>query len=338
MSDNGETSKKNSWVGVAVGILISVVALGILIYLVDFKLVLQAIRLADFKYVPLVVLFFFATLATRAMAWRTLLQEKISFGKSFMTINEGYLFNNVLPFRLGEVARAFLLSQTTEITFWEGFSTVVVERIFDVALLAALLLSTVPFVIGAEGAMQSAVIAAVLVLVGFVVLFLVARNQEATLKIFERLTSPVPKLTEWGREKLRSVLDGLQALREPARFLKVLFWITFTWTTNIAWYTFLLWAFVPEATLLMSAFAVGVVALGVSAPSSPGFVGVFEAAQVVALSIFGIEESVIFAYAVISHSFYLVITIAIGAIALGRDGQSLGQVYRGIRGRSQASK
>ena len=34
--------------------------------------------------------------------------------------------------------------------------------------------------------------------------------------------------------------------------------------------------------------------------------GVFEAAQMVALSIFGIEESVIFAYAVISHSFYLV--------------------------------
>lgn len=333
MSEQSETRNQNNWVGVAIGILISVVALGILLYLVDFKQVVEAVRLADFKYMPLVVFFFFATLASRAMAWRTLLQEKIGFGKSFMTINEGYLFNNVLPFRLGEVARAFLLSQTTEITFWEGFSTVVVERVFDVALLAALLLSTVPFVIGAEWAMQSAIIAAALVLAGFVIMFLVARNQVTTMKVFERSTAPLPKLTEWGREKLHSVLAGLQALREPLRFLKVLFWITVTWTTNIAWYTFLLWAFVPEATILMSAFAVGVVALGVSAPSSPGFVGVFEAAQVVALSIFGIEESVIFAYAVISHSFYLVVTTTIGAIALARDGQSLGQVYRGIRNR-----
>lgn len=331
MSEPQQAGKKNNWLGVVIGLAVSLVALGILIYLVDFKEVLKAIRLADFKYLPLVFVFFFATLATRAMAWRTLLQEKISFGKSFLTINEGYLFNNVLPFRLGEVARAFLLSQTTPITFWEGMSTVVVERVFDVALLATLLLSTVPFVIGAEWAMQSAVVAAVLVVAGFVTLFLVARYQPATVRLFERLTSPWPKLTEWGGDKLRSVLDGLQALREPLRFLKVLFWITVTWCTNIAWYTFLLWAFVPDATVLMSAFAVGVVSLGVSAPSSPGFVGVFEAAQVVALSIFGIEESVIFAYAVISHSFYLILTITIGAIALGRDGQSLGQVYRGIR-------
>jgi len=318
-----------------VGIIVSLVALGIVIYLIDFNDMVDAIRLADFKYFPLVLLFFFATLSARSMAWRTLLSEKISFGKSFLTINEGYLFNNVLPFRLGEVARAFLLSQTTPITFWEGFSTVVVERIFDVARLAVLLLSTVPLVIGAEQAMQWAIMAAVLGAVGFTVLFLMARYQETTMQVFGRVTSPWPKLTEWGREKLRSVLDGLQALREPVRVLKVLFWIVVTWVANITWYTFLLRAFVPEAQLLWSAFSVGVVSAGVSAPSSPGFVGVFEAATVAALAVFRINESVSFAYAVFGHALYLVITIVIGSIALGRDGQSLGQVYRGLRNRSK---
>jgi uncharacterized protein (TIRG00374 family) len=261
------------------------------------------------------------------------LSEKIGFKKSFLTINEGYLFNNLLPFRLGEVARAFLLSQTTPITFWEGFSTVVVERVFDVAMLATLLLTTVPFVIGAEWAMGSAIAAAVLVVAGFTALFLIARNQETTMRLFERVTSRWPKLTDWGREKLRSVLDGLQALREPLRFLKVFFWILVTWMANITWYTLLLRAFIPSAKLLWAMFSVGIVTLGVTAPSTPAYVGVFEAATVAALAVFGIKESVSLAYAVFGHMIYFLITIAIGAIALGRDGQSLGQVYRGLRSR-----
>jgi hypothetical protein len=108
-----------------------------------------------------------------------------------------------------------------------------------------------------------------------------------------------------------------------------------SWSFNIAWYTLLLKAFVPEANLLWGTFAVGFISLGVSIPSSPGYVGVFEAAMTYALSLFGIPESTAFAYAVVSHSLYLVITIAIGSVALGRDGQSLGQVFRGISKREK---
>lgn len=331
MTELTTPDKKTNWLGLIIGLLISLIAVVLLARQVNPNDMLRALRLVNFSYLPLVLLFFFCTLAARACAWRELLQRQISWWKSFLTINEGYLFNNVLPFRLGEVARAFLLSQTTTIPFWEAFSTVIVERVFDMALLAVLLLCTVPFVIGAQWAMQFALVATMLVLAGFIIMFLAARNQEKTLRLFEAITQPWPKLTKWGYEKFRSLLAGLQVLRQPQCFAKVLFWMVLTWLFNLTWYTILLRAFVTQAQFLWAAFAVAVGSMGVSLPSSPGYIGVFEAAQVVALSIFGLDESLILAYAVFAHSLYLIITIAVGAYALIRDGQSLAQVYRGIR-------
>ncbi len=323
--------KGQNWVGIALGGLVSVGVLAVLFVLVDFQQVKSAFAQIDLRYLPVVVALFFVTLLARTVAWRTILQEKITFKRTFLTLNQGYLFNNLLPFRLGEVARAFLLNRTDGISFWEVLSTIMVERIFDISLLAVLLLTTVPFVVGVESAERVGYIAAVVVVVGFAVLFWVARNQDTVLRWFERLTKPWPRLTEFGREKLVSLLNGLGALRDAGRFIKVLFWMVVTWLSNIAWYTVLLAAFVPGIRLLASAFAVGFVAMGVSIPSSPGYIGVFEAAEVYALTRFDIPEATAFAYAVVAHSLYLLITIVIGALALARDGQSLGEVYRGLR-------
>ncbi len=325
--------KKFNYLGLAIGLGVSLVALLILFNLVDFDEVLLSIQEVDLSILPWTILLFLISMVTRSIAWRTILQEKISLWRTFLTINEGYLFNNILPFRLGEVARAFLLNQTEKIPFWEVLSTIMVERIVDIAFLATVLLGTVPFIAGVGSAEQAAYASAIIVIIGFSVLFWIARNPQKTLGLFEKITSPWPKITEFGREKLESILNGLAALKDFKRFAKVLFFIFLSWAFNIAWYTMLLQAFVPEAKLLWGIFAVGFISLGVSIPSSPGYVGVFEAAMTYALSLFGIPESTAFAYAVVSHSLYLVITIAIGSVALGRDGQSLGQVYRGIRNR-----
>lgn len=325
--------KKFNFLGLVIGLGVSLIALLVLFNLVDFDEVILSIQNVDLSVLPWAILLFILSMVTRSVAWRTILQDKISLGKTFLTINEGYLFNNILPFRMGEVARAFLLNKTAKIPFWEVLSTIMVERIIDIAFLATLLLSTVPFVVGVGSAEQAAYVASVLVIVGFSVLFWIARNTEKTIRIFERLTARWPKLTEFGRDKLESILNGLATLKDFKRFMKVLFFILLSWSFNIAWYTLLLRAFVPEASLLWGAFAVGFISIGISIPSSPGYVGVFEAAMTYALSLFSIPESTAFAYAVVSHSLYLVITILIGAVALGRDGQSLGQVFRGIRKR-----
>ncbi|MEK6222898.1 MAG: flippase-like domain-containing protein, partial [Chloroflexota bacterium] len=279
------------------GLIVSLGAFIILFYLIDLDSFVNALRFADYSKLPIVIVLFLGTILARAIAWRTILQEKISFPRSFWTLNEGYLFNNILPFRLGEVARAFLLNKTNHIPFWEVISTIMIERIFDVAILAGVLLGTIPFVIGAEWAVQAANGGAVIVLIGFAVLYWLARNPGSALKLFRKLTRPWPKFTEIGQEKVYSFLKGLTALTSFRKFVTVLFWLLVTWGFNIAWYAILLEAFSPGVPLIGAVFTVGAIAVGVSAPSSPAYIGVFEAAAVGALVLFDVKPDVALAYA-----------------------------------------
>jgi uncharacterized protein (TIRG00374 family) len=74
-------------------------------------------------------------LVCRGKAWHTLLRRRAAYRDVFFTLNEGYLINNILPFRLGEVARAYLLGRKAHLSFWDVLSTVLIERFLDLALL-----------------------------------------------------------------------------------------------------------------------------------------------------------------------------------------------------------
>jgi uncharacterized protein (TIRG00374 family) len=154
------------------------------------------------------------------------------------------------------------------------------------------------------------------------------------LKVFERLTSHWPRLYEFGREKLASFLDGLAVVQNPSRFLLVVILLGLTWVLNFLYYFTLMKAFFPETQFMWAVLSVGVVSLGVAAPSTPAYIGVYEAATVGSLALFGLEESTAFAYAIVGHAMYFIITGILGAIGLARDGQSLGEVFRGLRNRN----
>jgi uncharacterized protein (TIRG00374 family) len=335
MTDNEKGNFWKDFRRMLPGLLISVVAIAALLYFVDLSKVKQAWQDADLRLVPVAAVILVLSMLARAVAWRTILQEKVSVTKSFFTISEGYLLNTVLPFRLGELGRAMLLSTTAGLSFWEILATIVVERIFDVALMAGLLLATIPFVIGAEWALQGAILAATLVVVGFVVLYLVTRNQEWAMRIFEKLFGRWPKIVEFGRDKLESIFAGFTALTDIGRFLRVFLWMLVSWTFNVTWYFVLLLAFLPNARFLWSAFTVGMTGLGVSIPSSPGFIGVLEWSIVFGLTRFAVDESAATAYAILSHAIYIAVTVAFGIFGLARDGQSLGQLYFNLRNRKE---
>ena len=332
------TKKKNKWLGVVIGVGISLAALATLFYLIDMEQMIESIKGIDLKFVLLAAVFLVCYMVTRSLAWRIILRDKISFSKTFWTVNEGYMFNNILPFRLGELSRAFLLDTTAKIPFWEVLSTILVERVFDIGLMAAFLFSTIPFVIGASWVMNSAIIAGTLVVVGFGFLFWAARKPEQIMILFEKLTKSMPKLTEFGKDKVQSLLDGMSALASTKDFFRVLFWMAATWGFSVAWIYSLMFAFFDSPEPLWAVFVTGVIALGVVAPSSPGYIGVYEAVMVGALLVFDIAEADALAYAIISHSLFLLVSTTLGAIGLSKDGQSLGAVYAGIRKRRQKAE
>jgi glycosyltransferase 2 family protein len=324
-------SKKN-WLGLIPGILISVASLAILLYFTDLDKFLDALRLADYRFVTLLFSITLVWLAVRSIVWRTLLREQATYGQVFLTLNEGYLLNNLLPFRLGEVGRAFLLSKKANLGFLQVFSTILIERALDLAIAAGLLLVCLPFVVHTGFARQVGLITGGIVLLGLAALHILARNQDWAVQNFETLGRRIPIILKVIKDRqLKAFFAGLDALTNLQRFLKVIFWMFLNWGIALIQFYVLLRAFFPNALFLWAAFTLGVMAMGIAAPSSPGAIGVMEIAIVGALSVFHLEASVALAAALTAHLTNYLITGVIGIFALSRDGLTLTGLYRDVR-------
>jgi uncharacterized protein (TIRG00374 family) len=300
----------------------------VVLSLADPRRLLDALRLADYRFVVLSFGISFGWLVLRSALWRTLLQEKVSLKMTFFTVNEGYLLNNLLPFRLGELGRAFLLGRKAKLAFWQVFPTIVIERILDVAFAASLLLLTLPFVVNVPWARSAAAGAGALVLAGLATLYLLARNRERAMAIFARLGSRWPRLGRLAGDRLASFFDGLAVITDAKRFLYALGWMLLNWLVALAQYNIMLLAFFPESRFLWGAFSLGVAALGIAAPSSPGAVGVMELAIVGALAAFNLDPAKTLAFALAVHLVNYLLTGLLGAYGLAQDGESLFGIYR----------
>jgi len=314
------------------GLLVSAIAMIAILYFVDLRRLIDALRQADYRYIALFFAISIGWLAVRGVVWRTLLQEQASFSQVFLTLSEGYLLNNILPFRLGELGRAYLLSKKAQLGFLQVFSTILIERALDIACAVGLLFATLPFVMKASLAWQAAVTMGGLVLLGLFMLYLLARNQDWALRQFRKLSSRLPILQRlFGQEQLLAFFSGLASLTDGKRFIKVILLILINWGIALLQFYILLRGYLPEAQWLWAVFTMSVMSLGAAAPSSPGAVGVLEASAVGALSAFGLDPSVTLAVALTAHLANYLTTGLIGAYGLARDGQSLAGLYRDVR-------
>ena len=317
------------------GVLISLVAIAAILYYVDLQRFVEAISSANYWLLLVVFGCLMIWLAIRGIVWRTILRGRASYKDVFLTLCEGYLLNNFLPFRLGEIGRTFLLGRKSRLGFMEVLPTIVIERILDLTFAAAILLSAVPFVVGAGGAGKIAVIIGAVMVLGLLALYALARNQEWALGLFQRLSARWPGLQERGGDFLTPLFSGLSILTDGWLFVRVLLWMTLTWAIAILEFYLLILAFFPQATPIWSLFGLGAVAFGNAIPSLPGAVGTFEGAFAGAITILGGDRSTALAAALTSHMFNYLSTGIIGLYALSSEGETLMGIYHQLMKRQE---
>jgi uncharacterized protein (TIRG00374 family) len=320
------------------GVLISLLAIAAILYKVDLRKTAQAIRSANYWLLLIVLGCSLVWLIVRSMVWRTLLREIASFRDVFLTVNEGYLLNNVLPFRLGELGRAFLLGRKTELGFMGVLPSIVVERVVDFAFAAAILIGSVPFVVGATSAGRIAVLVGGLMVTGLVVLYLLARNREWAMRMFDRLSGRWPKLQKRGGEFLAPLFSGLSILTDTWLFLRAMLWMTLDWSISISQFYITLLAFFPHPQPIWALFGLGVVALGNAVPSLPGAIGIFEAALVGALTLVSGDQGTSLAVALVAHFYNYIVTGVLGAYAFSHEGETIMGVYSKLRHRQDGKE
>jgi uncharacterized protein (TIRG00374 family) len=322
---------RQDWRRLLPGLLISAVSLVIVLYLARPNRLVDALRIADYRLAIGGGLFTLLWLLVRGMGWRTLLQDKVTLSQTFFTLNEGYLLNNFLPLRMGEVGRAYLLGRKSGLGFWRVLSSILLERGLDMLLTVALLLGTLPFVAGVANARGAALGIGGVVLAGLGVLYAMARYPANFIRLYERLTSRIGFLSRLGKQVLPNFTSGLQVLTKPGRFLQAVAWFLLNLAVGIAQYYVILLAFFPHAHLLWAIFCLAIAALGLALPSSPGGIGVFEGAVMGALAIFKLDPGKALAYAFILHFWNYAITGLLGSYALARDGESIIHLYDRVR-------
>ena len=313
------------------GAIISIAFIAVFLYFVDLGEMVKAIRNANYAMLGIALAIGFIWMGIRAQVWRTLLRNRASYGDVFWTVGEGYILNNFLPFSLGELGRAFLLSRKSDMKFMEILPTIVIERAMDLGYSAIILLAAIPFVVGAQGAERIGMIVGVVILIGFVFLYILARSNQWALDLFHKLSARWPTLQRFGGNFLESFFAGLSVLTDGWLFLRFIFWMTLNWAIAIVSYYFIIRAFFPEARVVWAMFGLGAAAFGNAIPALPGGIGTLEGAFGGALVLLTGNESVSFAAALAGRLYNYINSGVIGGIGLALEGQTLSGIYEQLK-------
>ncbi len=313
------------------GVLISVIALIVVFKLANWDDLGSAFAAIRPFSIGLALVFTILSMITKSMVWRTLLDNKASLMQTFLIVNEGYFLNNILPLRAGEIGRAIFMGQTSGLGTFHVLSTIVIERAFDVAIAAGLLLATLPLTLGMDDAESIAITALVLIVVGFIVLFLMAQYNRQVKSFVEKISRRWPLVERVLLPQIESLLDGLSVLTKPSQFLKSVFWVLITWIFWVLLYYVMMLSIVPNAPLWWGAFVDSFLALGMAVPSAPAGLGVYEASLVWALQMVNVSNTQALAYAIVLHFMQFAVTAIFGLIGLIRQGHSISKLFDGMR-------
>lgn len=325
----------------APGLALSLVAVVLLLRVVRLESLADAWQRANGLYFLPGAALLLAAMIARGLAWRALAGGRIRPSRAFWVLNVGYLVNAVLPLRLGDLARAVLAGSPREgdastITPSSALSSVVLERVLDLVCILGLVLLALPVVAGQ--AWGGRTIAWTLATAGLGVVGVLAAGlvRRPLIRWLTMRTTPDSRSARWV-ERLESFLHGLDALRDWRTALPAILLLAATWFIWLVEYTVLLRAFAPSATLGQGLVALVGSALGMMIPSSPGGIGVYEAAVVGALGVIHIDSETALAYAISVHVLNSAGVIVLGLIGLAREGQTLERLMREV-GRVSAGR
>jgi glycosyltransferase 2 family protein len=248
----------------------------------------------------------------------------------------GYMANNVLPLRAGEVVRIYVVARRLRAAsgrsasecFWLVAATLGVERVID-SLALVLILGALVLVIPVPAIFQWA--AATLLLLdvtGIALLIVLMRNPEGSRGRIVRWTGRWPRVARLTGRVFDVALRGLEGVRTRAHLVPMLSWTVVVWLCPAAAAWSMLRAVHLDLPFVAGWTVLAFVGLGIAVPSAPGYVGVWHAAAVLAVTVFGVPPSSAVAYALLYHGGQFVPITLLGWMFLVREHITLGEATR----------
>lgn len=323
------------------GSIISIIFLGIALYGLDLVHFWEALREANYWWLIPGIVVYFATVWVRTWRWQSMLNHIafVPLRSLFPIVVIGYMGNNVYPARAGEVLRSYVLRRNCGIAMSASLATVVLERLFDGLVMLLFVAITLPFA-PLPNTFRTLVI-------GFSAMFIVALIGFIAVAAYPQRMSRLYSLTvdrfapPFLRPRIHGLFDrfiiGLQSLRSPREMLVILITSTLIWLGETLKYWFVMHAFPFEVSFLVLMLMTAVVNLFTTIPSTPGYIGTFDAPGIAILTQFGVAHAIAAGYTLVLHvALWLPVTL-LGAWYMLRQSLTWRDMDRAAALRSQTS-
>ena len=305
---------------VIVGIVISIVCLYFAFRGINIKESLEVVKNINVLYFVISLILSIIIIALRGLRWECFIPLKKPIKKRtvVMATYIGYMGNNILPAKLGEVARAYILGVKEDVSKSALIASVVTERLFDVITGGVILCLSVIFIPNLPQTVTYAAIALfVLSIVGFLVLIFLVWKRDFAHKVFHKVFGILPK--NIGDKLILfscNFIDGI-GFKNDAKHIFLIFFYTILYLIGqILTISFLLMAFDIKASPIIALFMFAVGGFGFAVPSAPSGIGPFEWAIIFGLSLIGVDRTVAAPYALVYHMMGILPIVIIGFIFL----------------------
>jgi uncharacterized protein (TIRG00374 family) len=302
-----------------VGLLVSLVFAYLAVRDVDAAAFGTALREMEYWVLAPAALVLALAIFLRAVRWRLLFAPRHRPSTSAITTSLliGYLFNNILPARAGEAARIIALKQRAGTARFEALGTVVAERALDVVCLIVLLFAVAPTLPGVDWLPRALAVGGGLSLGLVALLIAMAFYGHRPARLLLRPLSLLPGISgERSESAATNLVHGFSFLRRPASAVAALLLTLVSWLLIAVAFWLCLLGFDFGLGFEAGLLVVVAVNLAMILPSGPAAVGVFEAATLVALGVFGVDRSSAFSYAVVVHALNVIPFIVVGYLVL----------------------
>jgi uncharacterized protein (TIRG00374 family) len=308
------SSASRRGIGLAVGLSITIFALYMLARTVDWRSALQYIRQVRLGWLLAALLALFVNNFAKASRWRQLFpvhQALPPRWDAFGSLMAGQLLNFTLPFRSGDISRAYFMGRYRGASSASAVGTIGSEKVLDLVIMGGLFTLVLPYFIlpaWLEENIQSIwLISLIALAIWLGVLIALPRSQGFLARIGELW----PALA-WPAQIAHRLLDGFSSLRHRQRLGPALSWTIIAWGGSIGATYALLASLSLPASLPLAILANVIVQGGLSVPVAPAGIGIFEWLAILALSIAGIPSDQGLAYGLVTHAAVLFYPAFIG--------------------------
>jgi uncharacterized protein (TIRG00374 family) len=298
-----------------VGLAVSVVALAFIARQVDLARTFDLLARASLGWIAVMLVFQAADVILRAIRWQRLVEpiHHVRFLPITGYLLIGYLANNVLPARLGELVRCHYLGDREGISRTTTLGTVVVERVVDTAVVVVIA-SLAILVLHVRGLVASAVLIG-LAITGLLVVSLVVGLLAHRLPGADRVVALVDR---WPRvrELAGKLRGGLAVAGRPRTLAEALALSFAAWGATVVAFAAAGQSLGVEMTTAQASLLAAGVALASAIPAGPSNLGTFDLAAVEIAATFGLDRETALALALVAHASILLTTSVGGAISL----------------------